>query len=173
MGKLKKNMLTAAFFLSSAEEWRRAACLLENNKFRTIEICCLYSFSSELYIKALLIHCYCNYNKLTPSERHNLKELFELLPDNVKLSVKEHTDFSPLEPTHDDEWDCDIPGCSTFEDALSLVSNDFMRLRYACELFNEFKPFITYLEFNKNLNDSLSIISPKVVYNNSANNSIV
>lgn len=139
--KIKKNMFTAALFLSSAEDWRKISLFLEDNQFRDINIFALYAFSSELFLKSMLIQSNFELNKLQGSNGHKIDYLFNSLPLNIQEQIKKEIDFEPIKSGVDIETGSRIPGYDSVDEALVLVSNDFTRLRYSCELFNKFEPF--------------------------------
>lgn len=148
----------------AAQEWRQASLCLEENHFSGKIVFALYAFSSELFLKALLIHCGRDFST-SGGKGHDILYLFNLLPPKIQDAIKKQIEFEPLEDFYDDEMGNFISGYNTFAEAVFLISNDFYRLRYSCELFSSFQSFNVYTGFSQQFNRALAIIANQIVVN--------
>lgn len=161
--ELRQHVFTPAIFLSSAREWRRICLFLEENHFSSINISALYAFSSELFLKALLIKAGFDVAKLRKPAGHELNFLYNLLSSDVKSIIKSKMVIEPVLSGYDFEWGCVIPGYASLEEGLALISDDFIRLRYSCELFNSFDTFFVYREFSRDFNAVLAEVANSII----------
>lgn len=161
--ELRTHGFTSAIFLSSAHEWRRICLFLEENHFSSINVSALYAFSSELFLKALLINAGFDVAQLRCPIGHKLDSLYNFLSPDVKSTIKSKMAINPVPPGYDFEWDCVIPGYTSLEEGLALISDDFIRLRYSCELFNSFDTFFVYRVFSRDFNAVLAEVANSII----------
>jgi hypothetical protein len=124
----------AAEMLASAEEFRRAAMIIERampDPHITIPMTNNYAFSAEMYLKFLL----CTKTTKEIPEIHDLRRLFKNLPVEVRDHIKKRWETaSPIELAIRAHKNAQAGKTGqTFEQSLSKSANSFVAFRYHYE----------------------------------------
>lgn len=136
MNSTEKEKFVSAIL--EADSWKRIENYAVKQNMYTHAVI-IKAFASELYLKGiLLIH-----DKTWGKNTHKLKNLYDLLPEEIKMMIKKNTEkeliklnnnknnksFFPI-IIHDPITDNEIVKIKSFGVALEIISNNFVNLRY-------------------------------------------
>lgn len=147
----KNNYNCVETIVESADNWRKAAYCINNEKNSLeLESSILLLFSSELYLKAILIMEGKEYKK-----NHSLYKLFHSIDGNKQKQLKKNiiVDTGKYIDLAGEEHDF-----SDFEKALKHISNGFVEYRYGFEIIMKNRGFIVLPDFIREFNDELECI---------------
>lgn len=149
---------------NEADRWRKSAQIILNDLIQNREAYVLFLYSSELYLKCLLMSL--NVDVIN-NRSHNLYNLYNQLPDkNLKNAIKNSIEISPL-PLYSENDKCDNSDkgvLNSFDDFMKYISNGFIYYRYEYEKFLNGKTITWPNLFIVNLNNTLYKISKNLVY---------
>lgn len=149
---------------NEADRWRISAQTILKDLILNREAYVLFLYSSELYLKCLLM--FLNVDVINNKSR-NLYNLYNQLPDKkLKKAIKECIEINPL-PLYDenDEFDnSDKVVLNNFEDFMKYISNGFIYYRYEYEKFLKQETITWPNLFIVNLNNALYKISNNLIY---------
>ena len=133
---INDNRLKEAAYhaILEARRWKAIASKVNNEKGLLREVNVIYSYAIELCFKGLLMINGINITKMKLNNGHNLLALFELLPNEIQLDIKDNVELPKIEVM--DFFTGEITDTYTkFEEILNLVSNDFFEKRYVYEKY--------------------------------------
>ena len=134
--KIGNDRLKEAAFhaVLEARRWKAIALRIENEKGLLREQNVIYAYAIELCFKIILMINGVNITKINLHNGHDLLSLFDLLPDGIKNDIKKQLELPKIE-VKDFFTGKITETCTTFEDILKLVSNDFFEKRYVYEKY--------------------------------------
>ena len=164
MSKLKvpNNKLKEAsqFAFMEATHWLEIAEEISDKHSSQKYIC--YLFSSELYIKSLLMYNGINVTKdLDFKKGHNLSYLMDKLTDEDKELIKRNTPIDKIifNPITDEKIIF-----NSFKDELKQIEEDFLIIRYEYEKFMNGKPLYLLIDFAKSLSYNLYKYANTIIF---------
>ena len=144
----QKKQVSSYYALQEANRWKHVANLIDDKKNLCREYGVILSYSSELYLKAILLY----YGIMVSG--HNLFSLYKKIPESIKNTLNKQYNLKPIEKK---DWITgEIVGTYTgFEEALHLVSYDFVDLRYIFEKYKDGKAVFVTNEVHIEINNIL------------------
>lgn len=170
MNKIKDKdiKLAAAYAFVEADNWYVIGKIIEEKiktEKRLHQQCAVIKLLAiELYLKTILL---CNginiseINSLRGSDGHKIFKLYNKLPNNLRIKIKETIDYKPIII----EDRCIIAEYKTFEDALNKISNDFIELRYEFDKVSDRPQIVVLYSFIIKLETVVKELAYKCYYN--------
>ena len=155
------DLVFASYFAKKeADRWRISSRNILKDQILNREAYVLLIFSSELYLKSLLMILGVNVmEKFKNKDGHNLYKLFKALPDkSLKKEISEKVIF------HSKQLKINRKELNTFDDFLKEISNGFINYRYEYETFLKNKVLVIPMEFITNFNFILYLVFENIKY---------
>lgn len=150
----KNNYNCVEDIVESADNWRKAAYCINNEKDALeLESNILLLFSSELYLKAILIMEGKAYKK-----NHSLYKMFHSIDGNKQKQLKKNIIVDSREYI---DLAGEVHDFSDFDKSLKYISNGFVKYRYGFEIIMKNKGFIVLPDFIREYNDELECMVKK------------